>query len=105
MRQSEGITRYPFTPACDTFATAFLETYVCAIYLGSASPDTIPGERLDKRPIEITLRDCSEILYPTSRLNVDNIYTHNLPVCALGEVDRKDLPRVRHFREFLWALF
>jgi hypothetical protein len=72
------------------------------VYSGDKAPDPLPGERLSKSAIKVLPKHRGEALVASSRLDLAKIYTveHNLPVCAVGEVDKKDLPLLeKYFRE------
>jgi hypothetical protein len=78
------------------------------VFSGDEAPDPLPGEKLTKRAIKIVPKHGGEALVPASRLDLAKIYTveHNIPVAAIGEVDKKDWPRLeRYFQEIHKDLF
>jgi hypothetical protein len=78
------------------------------VYSGDKPPDPLPGEKLSKRAIKVEPRHAGEALVATSRLDLAKIYTveHNIPVAAIGEVDKNDLPRLeKYFQDIHKDLF
>jgi hypothetical protein len=78
------------------------------VYSSDRPPDELPGEKLTKKPIRVELRHGGEALVAASRLDLAKIYTveHNIPVAPVGDVDKRDLPRLeRYFREIHKDLF
>jgi hypothetical protein len=78
------------------------------VYSGDKAPDPLPGEKLTYRPIKVEPRHGGEALVAASRLDLAKIHTveHNIPVAAIGEVDKKDLPLLmKYFNEIHQDLF
>jgi hypothetical protein len=70
-------------------------------YTGAVAPLLLPGEKkLSYGPIKIVLtKKYGEGLHSASRICCSRIYTleHNVPVCPMGEVDKRDFERLQEY--------
>jgi hypothetical protein len=74
-------------------------------YTGDEVPPQLPGENLTNVPVKIDLDPgTTEIIRPTSRINVSKLYTvqHNLRFCSVGQVRDEDFDRLEVL--IYWAI-
>jgi len=73
------------------------------VYSGDRQPELLPGEDpaiLEGRPaIKVTLEPKVESLDPTTRLNLDKLYTfdHVNPITPVGKISTRDIEMVRRY--------